>query len=43
MCATCGCGKKEVNKDGHFGGVNPYGVGGRDVNKPIPAPKKPAK
>jgi hypothetical protein len=36
MCATCGCGTKVVNQDGNHGTINPYGIGGRDVNaKPV--------
>ena len=34
MCATCGCGSSEVNQDNNYGTVNPYGIGGRDVNTP---------
>jgi len=34
MCSTCGCGSTQVNQDDNFGTVNPYGIGGRDVNTP---------
>jgi hypothetical protein len=34
MCATCGCGSTVVNQDDNYGTINPYGIGGRDVNIP---------
>lgn len=34
MCAVCGCGNKDVNKDGNFGTVEPYGIPAPAVNNP---------
>jgi hypothetical protein len=34
MCAVCGCGSTEVNKDGNYGTVDPYGITAPAVNSP---------